>query len=110
MADTATAEQMMSTPDRAVAVRKGGTRDAQFRVLTFIAALMVLAIFAGVMASLIIGAMPAIKAFGFPFIWTEAWNPVTEKFGALASVYGTLVTSFLAMLLAVPPASASLFS
>ncbi|MEJ0040701.1 MAG: hypothetical protein WDM81_00050 [Rhizomicrobium sp.] len=54
------------------------------------------------MASLIIGAMPAIKAFGFPFIWTEAWNPVTERFGALASVYGTLVTSFLAMLLAVP--------
>ncbi|MEJ0027863.1 MAG: phosphate ABC transporter permease subunit PstC [Rhizomicrobium sp.] len=92
----------MSTPERAAAVRKGGTRDARFRVVTFIAALTVLAIFGGVMASLIIGAMPAIKAFGFPFIWTEAWNPVTERFGALASVYGTLVTSFLAMLLAVP--------
>jgi len=102
MADTAAAEQMMSIPQRADAVRKGGARDARFRTMTFIAALTVLAIFGGVMASLIIGAMPAIKAFGFPFVYTQAWNPVTEKFGALASVYGTLVTSFLAMLLAVP--------
>jgi len=52
--------------------------------------------------SLGIGSMPAIKAFGLPFVYTEAWNPVTEKFGALASVYGTLITSLLAMLVAVP--------
>ena len=46
--------------------------------------------------------MPAFKAFGFGFLTSEAWNPVTEKFGALASIYGTLVTSALAMLIAVP--------
>ena len=102
MADIALAEQMSSVPERAIAIRIGGARDARFRILTLSAALFVLAIFAGVMASLIIGAWPAIRAFGLPFVYTEAWNPVTEKFGALASVYGTLVTSFLAMIVAVP--------
>ena len=102
MADIALAEQMSSIAGRASAVRIGGARDARFRLLTLLAALFVLAIFAGVMTSLIIGALPAMKAFGVPFIYTEAWNPVTEKFGALASIYGTLITSLLAMLVAVP--------
>ena len=87
---------------RATAVKHGGFRDARFRGLTLFASIIVIAVFAGVLASLGIGAMPAIKAFGLPFVYTEAWNPVTEKFGALASVYGTLITSFLAMLMAVP--------
>jgi phosphate transport system permease protein len=87
---------------RAAAVRRGGFSNARFHGLTLFASFIVLAIFAGVILSLGIGAMPAIKAFGLPFIWTEAWNPVTEKFGALASVYGTLVTSVTAMLIAVP--------
>jgi len=91
-----------ATEKRAKAVRRGGFRDARFRSLTWLASVIVIALFAGVLMSLGIGAMPAIKAFGLPFVYTEAWNPVTEKFGALASVYGTLITSFLAMLLAVP--------
>lgn len=102
MADIALAQQMSSVPERAAAIRIGGARDARFRLLTLSAALLVLAIFGGVMASLLIGAWPAIKTFGLPFVYTEAWNPVTEKFGALASVYGTLVTSVLAMIVAVP--------
>ena len=102
MADIALAEQMSSVPERAAAVRIGGARDARFRLLTLSAAVVVLAIFGGVMASLIIGALPAIQTFGLPFIYTEAWNPVTEKFGALASIYGTLITSVLAMIVAVP--------
>ena len=102
MADIALAEQMSSVPDRAIAVRKGGARDLRFHLLTLSAALLVLAIFAGVMASLVIGALPAMRNFGWAFIYTEAWNPVTEKFGALASIYGTLITSLLAMLVAVP--------
>ena len=52
--------------------------------------------------SLVSGAVPAFKEFGFGFLWSEAWNPVTEKFGALAPVYGTLVTSLIAMAIAVP--------
>ncbi|HEY2886611.1 MAG TPA: phosphate ABC transporter permease subunit PstC [Rhizomicrobium sp.] len=102
MADIALAEQMSSAPERAVAVRKGGARDTRFRLLTLAAALIVLAIFAGVMTSLIIGALPAMRQFGWGFVTTEAWNPVTEKFGALASIYGTVVTSVLAMFVAVP--------
>ena len=58
----------------------------------------------GVIASLIMGSMPAIKAFGLNFLRTEAWNPVTEKFGAMAPVYGTIVTSLIAMVIAVPSA------
>src|SRR5213082_1246930 len=52
--------------------------------------------------SLVVGAMPAFKAFGFNFIITEAWSPTRERFGALAPIYGTLVTSLVAMLIAVP--------
>ncbi len=102
MVDTALAEQMLSTPDRAAAVAKGGARDTRFRAMTFVAALFVLLIFIGVMTALVVGAMPAIQAFGWSFITSTVWNPVTEKYGALPSIYGTLVTSFLAMLFAVP--------
>lgn len=102
MAEIALAEQMSSVPERTLAVRKGGARDTRFRLLTLAAALLVLAIFAGVMASLLIGAYPAMRQFGWGFVTSEAWNPVTEKFGALASIYGTLVTSVLAMFVAVP--------
>ena len=45
---------------------------------------------------------PAFSHFRFAFLTQEVWNPVTEKFGALAPIYGTLVTSLIAMLLAVP--------
>ncbi len=87
---------------RADAVRRGGNHDFRFRAVTWLASVAVIAIFGGVLASLGIGAMPAIKAFGFPFLYTQTWNPVTEKFGALASIYGTLVTSLIAMVMAVP--------
>ena len=66
------------------------------------AALLVLAIFAGVIVSLLVGSMPAFKAFGFGFITDEAWRPTRERFGALASIYGTVVTSLIAMIIAVP--------
>jgi len=62
----------------------------------------VLLIFTGVIASLILGSMPAFKAFGFGFITDEAWRPTRDHFGALASIYGTLVTSLIAMLIALP--------
>jgi phosphate transport system permease protein len=76
--------------------------DALFRQLTRAAAILVLVILTGVIISLIVGAMPALRAFGFGFLVDERWNPVTEKFGALPAIYGTLVTSFIAMLIAVP--------
>ncbi|MEJ0075093.1 MAG: phosphate ABC transporter permease subunit PstC [Alphaproteobacteria bacterium] len=76
--------------------------DAAFRNLTRAAALAVLAILGGVMLSLVSGALPALREFGFNFLIEERWNPVTEKFGAIAPIYGTVVTSFIAMLIAVP--------
>ncbi|HEY0282744.1 MAG TPA: phosphate ABC transporter permease subunit PstC, partial [Rhizomicrobium sp.] len=90
------------TEKKTIAVKRGGSRDVRFHGVTLIASVAVLVIFAGVIAALLVGAMPSIKAFGLPFIYTDAWNPVTEKFGAQAPIFGTLITSFLAMLLAVP--------
>jgi phosphate transport system permease protein len=76
--------------------------DAIFRNLTRAAAILVLVILSGVIFSLVAGSLPAIRAFGFGFLASERWNPVTENFGALAPIYGTLVTSLIAMLIAVP--------
>src|SRR5262252_9190073 len=76
--------------------------DVLFYQLTRAAAILVLVILSGVIIALINGSLPALQAFGFNFLIEERWNPVTEKFGALAPIYGTLVTSFIAMLIAVP--------
>ncbi len=76
--------------------------DDVFRNLTRFAAIGVLLLLSGVIISLIGGSIPAIKAFGFGFLASSRWNPVTENFGALPAVYGTVLTSFIAMLIAVP--------
>jgi phosphate transport system permease protein len=85
--------------------RRGGVvGDVVFRSLAFLFALLVLLILGGVIVALIAGALPAFRTFGLLFIVTEVWNPVTEKFGALAPIYGTLVTSAIAMLVGIPVA------
>jgi phosphate transport system permease protein len=76
--------------------------DAVFRLLTRGSALTVLLILGGVIVALILGAAPAFREFGLEFFTTQRWNPVTEKFGALAPMYGTVVTSLIAMAIAVP--------
>jgi phosphate transport system permease protein len=77
-------------------------RDRVFHFSTVAAALIVLAILAGVIIALFIGAIPALRNFGAGFLVSQRWNPVTENFGALAPIYGTLVTSLIAMVIAVP--------
>jgi phosphate transport system permease protein len=89
-------------PSRAKVLVRLRRSDDLFRILTRSAALAVLVILGGVIVSLILGSIPALKAFGLEFPFSQSWNPVTEKFGALAPIYGTLVTSFIAMLIAVP--------
>ena len=84
--------------------RWGVVGDVVFRSLAFLFALLVLLILGGVIVALIAGALPAFRTFGLLFIVTEVWNPVTEKFGALAPIYGTLVTSAIAMLVGIPVA------
>ena len=76
--------------------------DAAFRHLTRAAAIGVLLLLSGVIIALAVGSLPALRTFGFGFFATDRWNPVTEKFGALAAIYGTLMTSFIGMLIAVP--------
>ena len=89
-----------STRARALARLRLG--DFGFRVLTRTAAIAVLIILGAVILSLIQGSVPALRAFGLNFLIEERWNPVTERFGALAPIYGTLVTAFISMLIAVP--------
>jgi phosphate transport system permease protein len=76
--------------------------DLAFRHLTRAAAVFVLLLLSGVIIALVQGSLLALQTFGFSFLTTDRWNPVTENFGALAPIYGTLVTSFIAMLIAVP--------
>jgi phosphate transport system permease protein len=82
--------------------RRQRAEDAVFFYTTLFFALLVLVLLGGVIAALIEGSWPVFRNFGFSFVTTEVWNPVTEKFGALAPIYGTLVTSVLAMLFGVP--------
>jgi len=90
------------TQRRAKALSFFRLRDHTFHAMTLGAAIIVLVILGGVILSLIIGSLPAIKAFGIGFLFTETWNPVTDRYGALAAIYGTLITSAIAMLIAVP--------
>ena len=76
--------------------------DKVFHSITRIAAYFVLFLLSAIIVSLIIGAAPALQKFGFGFLTSERWNPVTENFGALAPIYGTVVTSIIAMVIAVP--------
>src|SRR6202045_950199 len=84
--------------------RHGAFGAVRFRTLALFFALLVLFVLGGLILSLIVGAWPALEHFGLRFLVTEAWNPVTEKFGALAPVYGTLVTSAIAMVVGIPVA------
>jgi len=76
--------------------------DRFFQALTTGSAWLVLIILAGIIVSLFIGGWQALVAFGPKFLVTDEWNPVTEKFGALVPIYGTLVSSLIALLIAVP--------
>lgn len=76
--------------------------DRFFHALTTGSAWLVLVILAGIIVSLFVGGWQALVEFGPKFLVTDDWNPVTEKFGALVPIYGTLVSSLIALLIAVP--------
>src|SRR5258708_28413735 len=82
----------------------GGFGDRVFHGLSFLFAAGVLLVLSGVIVALVSGALPALEHFGFGFVVANAWNPVTERFGALVPIYGTLVTSAIAMLIGIPVA------
>jgi len=76
--------------------------DNLFRNVTRLSALVVLVLLLAIIASLIYGSLPAIETFGFNFIISEKWNPVTDEFGALVPIIGTLITASIALLIAIP--------
>ncbi len=104
VSDLALSEAPISAAEtsRAKALAKLALIDTVFHRVTHAAVYIVLLLLGGVVVSLIYGSLPAIHAFGFDFLVSQSWNPVTEKFGALAPIYGTIVTSLIAMLIAVP--------
>ncbi|BBJ23880.1 phosphate transport system permease protein [Candidatus Nitrotoga sp. AM1P] len=76
--------------------------DILFRNVTRLSAFAVLVLLIAIIVSLIIGSLPSIKAFGFQFLTSAEWDPVTDEFGALVPIVGTLVTSAIALLIAIP--------
>ena len=76
--------------------------DILFRVITRLSAFSVLVLLIAIIVSLVIGSLPAIQKFGFNFLSSSEWNPVTDEFGALVPIVGTLVTAGIALLIAVP--------
>jgi len=90
--------------DRAKALSAFKFGDRAFYWTTRACALAVLLILGGIILSLIAGAWPAMKEYGFAFLWTQRWAPSADPpvLGALGPIYGTLVTSVIAMMIAIP--------
>jgi phosphate transport system permease protein len=89
--------------DRPPSVRKASPWvDTLFSVLAHGAAILTLALLAGIILSLVIGAAPAIEKYGLSFLWRSEWDPVQNEYGGLVMIYGTLATSFIALLIGVP--------
>jgi phosphate transport system permease protein len=76
--------------------------DTLFSFLAHAAAWLTLALLVGIIVSLVIGAGPAIREYGLSFLWSAEWDPVQNKYGGLVMIYGTLMTSLIALLIAVP--------
>jgi phosphate transport system permease protein len=98
------AANVLSAPVMDQTVRKKPSKlgDFIFANLTRTFAILALASLGGIIISLFYGAWPSIQKFGLAFAWTSDWNPPAEKFGALVPIYGTLVTSIIALVIAVP--------
>ncbi len=76
--------------------------DPAFALLAHAAAWLTLLLLVGILVSLLVGAMPAIREFGLGFLTSTEWDPVKNKYGGLVMIYGTLMTSFIALVIAVP--------
>jgi len=96
--------QERSAPNREppVSRRTAPWADTLFSVLAHGAAWLTLALMAGIIISLVVGAMPAIQAYGLGFFTSADWDPVQNRYGGLVMIYGTLVTSLIALVIAVP--------
>jgi phosphate transport system permease protein len=82
--------------------RSGAFADRIFGWAARGAALLTLSLLAGILLSLVVGAWPAIEKYGFGFLTNSTWDPVTNEYGGLVMIYGTVVTSLIALIIAVP--------
>jgi phosphate transport system permease protein len=92
----------MMDPRMVAVVKKQRIQDFLFHKVTMLFALLVLVALAGILVSLMISAWPAFQKFGIQFIWTNEWDIINENFGAAIAIYGTLISSVIALLIAVP--------
>lgn len=92
----------MTQDDIAARVRSFARQDSLFLGITFSFAALVLVGLAAILVSLVIEAWPALREFGFGFITGTRWSPADDVYGAVIAIYGTLVTSVVALLIAVP--------
>ena len=76
--------------------------DQAFSLLAHASAWLTLGLLVAIVGSLVVGAMPAIREYGLSFLWRSEWDPVQNRYGGLVMIYGTLMTSFIALLIAVP--------
>jgi len=80
----------------------GATLDKLFRNTTMLFAFLVFILLFGIILTLFVGSLPALKAFGPAFFTSSAWNPVDIQFGGLVPIYGTFITALIAMLIGIP--------
>jgi phosphate transport system permease protein len=92
----------MTNPPPARSPRTGPFVDRLFGWAAKGAALLTLSLLVAILGSLFVGAWPAIAKYGLGFLTNTTWDPVTEEFGGLVMIYGTLATSIIALLIAVP--------
>ena len=92
----------MMDPRMVAVVKKQRIQDFLFHKVTMLFAMLVLVALAGILVSLMISAWPAFQKFGIDFIWTNEWDIINEDFGAAIAIYGTLISSVIALLIAVP--------
>jgi phosphate transport system permease protein len=92
----------MSTAHAATKLKRQRLLDSIFRRATLFFTMVVFLLLAALIGSLIIGSWPALQTFGSDFLWSTQWNPVTEKFGALVPIIGTLITSLIALSIGIP--------
>ncbi len=95
---------MTSMPAASPAVRKTpkATFDIVFRNASFLAALLVLVLLAGIMVSMVVGGWPAFREFGLGFITSSVWDTQNEQYGAWPAIVGTLSTALIALVIGVP--------
>jgi len=99
---TAEPSAVVAFTPRPPVLRNNALMDALFRHLTRFFAFAVFSLLAAILVSLVVGSLPSLRKFGLGFLTSASWDPVRQDFGALVPIYGTLLTSGIALAIAIP--------